>query len=190
MTIHLIHGIHTQGEAPIQGLIPYLPGYDVRYPDYGWISGIETRLVNSIIVGSLKPYVADGDIIIAHSNGCAIAYELMRMGAALAGAIFINAALEQNITRFKWVSWIDVYFNAGDQITEVAKIAAEIGVTDLQWGDMGHAGYVGTDPKITNIDCGRTSGMPVVSGHSDFFTPEHLASWGPYLAARIKAHFA
>jgi hypothetical protein len=186
--IHLIHGVHNSGTAcPIEGLVPYLTGYDVKYPDYGWIAGVETRLVNPIIVGSLKPYINDGDILIGHSNGCAIAYELMRMGANVS-AVFINAALEQDIVRFKWVPWIDVYFNSGDEATELAKIAEEIGIVDLHWGEMGHSGYAGTDPKITNIDCGRTLPLPVVSGHSDFFTPEHLAVWGPYLANRLRTN--
>jgi hypothetical protein len=44
--------------------------------------------------------------------------------AARSGGIFINAALEQNILRRPWVPWIDVYFNAGDEITEAAQLGA------------------------------------------------------------------
>lgn len=186
--IHIIHGIHTEGVSPIEGLIPFLKDMDVRYPDYGWIYGVETRLFNPVIVGALMPYVAKDDVIIAHSNGCAIAYDMMRRGDGMAGAIFINAALEQNITRPAYVSWIDVYFNQGDEITEVAKLGAKFGITDPVWGEMGHAGYSGSDNAITNIDCGNISGMPIVNGHSDFFTPGNLAKWGPYLAARLRAH--
>lgn len=186
--IHLIHGIHTQGVSPVQGLIPYLKAadFDVRYPDYGWIAGVETRIANPIICGSLLPYIAPDDILIGHSNGCAIAYSLMRLGAKVAGAVFINGALEQSITRL--APWIDVYFNPGDDITQAAKIGAAIGLTDKIWGQLGHAGYSGTDPKITNINCGTARGMPLVSGHSDFFTPAKLAAWAPFLIDRIRAH--
>jgi hypothetical protein len=174
------------GATPIEGLLPYLVPYSVAYPDYGWIAGVETRIVNPIIVGTLKPYIGPEDVLICHSNGCAIAYDLMNRGLKMAGAIFINGALKQNILRPAGVPWIDVYFNSGDDITEAAKIGAQLGITDLAWGEMGHAGYVGVDPKITNINCGNTPGMPVVSGHSDFFTK--LVEWGSFLATRLKIH--
>jgi hypothetical protein len=184
--IHLLHGIHVTGVTPIEGLIPYLVPRAVAYPDYGWVAGVETRISNPIVVGTLKPYIGPDDILICHSNGCAIAYDLMNRGVKMAGAIFINAALEQNIMRPIGVGWIDVYFNQGDDITEAAKLGAELGITDLVWGEMGHAGYAGTDPKIINYNCGATLGLPVVSGHSDFFTK--LPQWGPFLVQKLQAH--
>jgi hypothetical protein len=186
MTIHLIHGIHTEGASPVEGLIPFLSPLSVKYPDYGYILGIETRVVNPIIVGALRAYIEPGDIIIGHSNGCAVAYDLMRAGAPITGMVFVNAAVEQQIVRNAPVKWIDVYYNPGDEITEAAKLGEELGVTDPVWGEMGHAGYKGTDPGIVNFNCGGTAGMPVVSGHSDFFTPSKLAKWGLFLADRIK----
>jgi len=190
--IHLIHGIHTEGTSLVEGLIPFLSKWEVKYPDYGYILGLETRLVNPIIVGALMPYIGPKDIIIGHSNGCAIAYDLMRQGVVVAGAIFINAALEQKITRPAGCPWIRVYFNPGDQITEAAQIAQRLGIVDPVWGEMGHGGYEGSDPLITNVDCGATPLLPKVSGHSDFFAPHtNLPSWGVYLAsdlgARIRA---
>jgi hypothetical protein len=190
MVIHLIHGIHTQGDTPVEGLITYMKDFETRYPDYGFILGVETRIVNPIIVGSLLPYIAPEDIVIGHSNGCAIAYDLMNRGVEMAGAVFINAALEQDIIRPKTIPWIDIYYNQGDEITEAAKLGAKLGVTDIVWGEMGHAGYLGNDPEITSYNCGATGGMPIVSGHSDFFTPTKLASWGPFVYAKIQAHLS
>jgi hypothetical protein len=188
VNVHLIHGIHSQGQSPIEALIDFLGGFNVRYPDYGWILGIETKFFNPVIVGTLLPYIEVGDILIGHSNGCAIIYDLMAEATCpQVNAVFINAALEQSIQR-RMASWIDVYFNSGDEITEAAKIGAELGLTDAVWGEMGHAGYNGTDTAITNINCGSTKDMPVVSGHSDFFTPSKLSYWGPFLANRIREH--
>ena len=187
--VHLVHGIHNaQGKSSTLGLIPYLKaaGFEVRFPDYGWIAGLETRIANPIICGSLLPYIQPNDLIVGHSNGCAIAYDLMRRGAKVAGAIFINGALEQSISAL--APWTDVYFNSGDDITEAAKIGAAIGLTEKIWGEMGHAGYDGKDPSIVNINCGATLGLPAVSGHSDFFTPAKLAAWAPFLIGRIRAH--
>lgn len=189
--IHLIHGIHTGGPSPVQGLVPYLrlAGFDVRYPDYGYVLGIETRLGNPMIVGSILPYVGPDDILIGHSNGCAIAYDILQKGAKVAGAIFINAALEQSIKPL--APWTDVYFNPGDDITEAARIASMVGIADPVWGEMGHAGYNGKDPSITNVNCGSTPGLPVVCGHSDFFTPSKLPPWASFLIDRIlKTHAA
>lgn len=189
MIYHLVHGIHDTGQTPIEGLIPYLPkGAQIAYPDYGFILGLETRIVNPIITGTLKPYVSAADIMIGHSNGCAVIYDLMHCGVAMAGAVFINAALEQSIIRPATVGWIDVYFNSGDTVTEAAQIGALLGIDDPVWGEMGHAGYSGADAQIQNIDCQKTPGLPVIDGHSDFFTPGHLAGWGPYLAQRLAGH--
>lgn len=185
--IHLIHGIHTQGESPVQGLIPFLtPSAAVKYPDYGYILGVETRIINPVIVGTLLAYIEPGDILIGHSNGAAVAYDLMRAGAPISGMVLINAAVEQTIVRQAPCKWIDVYFNPGDKITEAAKLGQELGVVDAVWGEMGHAGYKGSDPAITNFNCGGTPDMPTVDGHSDFFTPAKLAKWGVWLADRVK----
>lgn len=191
-TVHLIHGIRNTAESPVKGLIPYLQsaGFQVKYPDYGYEYELETRFVNPMLVGALLPYIGPGDICVCHSNGCALAYELMKRGAPFAGAVFIDGALEQDIARIYPVEWIDVYFNSGDDITEVAKLGAELGVTDKIWGPLGHAGYVGADPEIQNVNCGLTKGLPVVSGHSDFFTPAKLSAWAPYLIDSIQAHAA
>ncbi len=183
----LLHGIHTAGPGPIAGLKPYLTGCEIIDPDYGYILGVETKRVNPIIVGCLMPFIVAGDLMICHSNGCAIAYELMKLGCPIAGAVFINAALIQSIIRPPQVKWIDVYFNPDDTVTEAAKLGAELGITDTVWGEMGHAGYSGSDPEIKSFNCEMTAGMPAVRGHSDFFTPGNLASWGPFLTKRLLA---
>jgi hypothetical protein len=191
VTVHVIHGIHTEGASVVEGLIPYLAEWPVKYPDYGYILGIETRWVNPLICGSLMPYIAPEDIIIGHSNGCAIAYDLMRQGVKVRGAIFINAALESNIIRPAGCPWIHVYSNRGDQITEAAQIAARLGITDPVWGEMGHLGYTGTDPMIPNTYCDKQPPLPVVAGHSDFFAPHtNLPAWGAFLAKDLKARLA
>lgn len=190
MKVHLVHGIHTPtGDPEVRELVPYLraAGFDVRFPDYGWIAALETRIVNPLMERVLLPYLETGDVLIGHSNGAAIAYDLMNLGAPVIGAVFINAALQPSITRPAHVKWIDVYFNAGDEITEAAQIAERLHLVDLVWGEMGHRGYEGTDSAITGINCGASAGMPVVSGHSDIFALAKIAEWGPFIVKRIAA---
>ena len=187
MQSHLLHGIHTPtGDPTVERLIPFLTGV-VRYPDYGYILGVETRLANPIITGVLSPYIEDGDILVGHSNGGALSYELARNTGKRVGLVLINAALNQYVPIPPNVTFVHVYFNAGDDITEVARIAAALAISpvDVVWGEMGHAGYEGIDKRVVNFDCGKLAGLPVISGHSDIFTPDHVAQWGPYIAARI-----
>ena len=187
--IHLLHGIHSEGQATlVEQFLPLLSEFEVSYPDYGWILGAETRFVNPAIVGTLRPYIHSGDVLLCHSNGCTIAYELMQRGAPVAGAIFINAALERAIELPPQVGWLDVYYNAGDQITEAAQWGARFGLDDPAWGEMGHAGYQGADPRIHNIDGGATDGLPVLAGHSDLGSPAKFALWGPFVLSSLRKH--
>lgn len=171
----------------MENLIPYLvaAGLQVTYIDYGYILGLETKLANPLVWRTMLPFVEPGSILVGHSNGAAICYDLMNAGARVKGCVFINGALDPRITRAVDVSFIDVLYNPGDTITEVAEIASVLGITDPSWGMMGHIGYWGTDPNIHSINCGATPNMPVVSGHSDFFEPHNIARWGPYEAQRI-----
>jgi hypothetical protein len=155
------------------------------YPDYGYELAIEVKTINPMIVGSLLPYVQPGDIGIGHSNGCAILYDLLSLGAPFSKLVFINGALETNFLLPPYLKSMDVYFNPGDGITEAAAIAQRLGLVDPNWGELGHLGYTGKDPRVTNFNCGSTVDMPVVSGHSDLFTPAKLLKWGPFLADRL-----
>jgi hypothetical protein len=189
--IHLIHGIRTDPISVVENLIPYLAKVGtVSYPDYGYLLELETSIVNPMIVGALLPYVHAGDVIVGHSNGAAIAYELMNRGAPVAGLILINGALTPRITRAVGTKWVDVYYNPGDTITVAAQLAEQLHIVDPNWGELGHSGYQGTDAAIGSINCGATAGEPVVCGHSDFFTPAKVAAWGPYLTGRLTAHLA
>jgi hypothetical protein len=192
MKIHLVHGIHNAGlGVACYRLLPFLQGLGlpVAYPDYGFILGLESQRINPAVVGSILPYVEPGDIMVGHSNGCAIISELAARGAPMAGMVFINGALKDNITIPPQIQWAEVFFNNGDDITELAKIAATVYLVDQSWGEMGHHGYAGADPRVTgNWDCGKMPGMPSVDGHSEIFDPTNLAAWGPFIADRIKAH--
>ena len=192
MRIHVIHGIHTtQGSAAVQELAPYLeqPVYTVAHPNYGYILAAETRRMNPAVVSMLAPYIEGGDVLVGHSNGCAIIYAmldtLINAGKTPRGLVLINGALDRKITLPDDIEWCDVYFNAGDTITEVAKIAAWLGTAPRAWGEMGHAGYAGADPRIKNFDCGNTPGMPKVAGHSALFEPANLPAWGKFIGERI-----
>lgn len=190
MRIHVLHGIHTAYNDPVvKALLPYLQG-DVRYPDYGFILACETKRINPAVVGTLAPYVEPDDVMVGHSNGCAIIYDLLEQGVKMAGLVLINGALRQDITLQPCVKFCHVYFNDGDNITQLARDAERLAISpvDRNWGEMGHAGYVGEDPRVTNINCGITApdALPMVVGHSDIFTPGKIDKWGVYINQRLQ----
>lgn len=177
------------GTSWLLRLVPYFQaaGFECRVPDYGLITALETRIVNPLIERTMRPYIEPGDVFIGHSNGCAIGYDLMTGGAGFRAAAFINAALERNI-KVPAGTWLDVYFNEGDRATEAAAVAEALGWVSPVWGEMGHSGYDGDAPLVSNVDCGHPSNpfLPL-SGHSDMGTPAKLAQWGPYVLSMIKA---
>jgi pimeloyl-ACP methyl ester carboxylesterase len=187
MKVVLIPGIHTEAVSCVERLIPFLTqaGFTTIFDDYGFILGLETKLANPLVWRSVLPFIEPETVIVGHSNGAAIGYDLMNAGAKVKGCVFINGALDPRITRAVGVDFIDVYYNPGDEITEVAELAERLDITDPIWGQMGHAGYWGSDPLITSINCGATPGMPVVDGHSAFFEPDNIKAWGPFLAQRL-----
>lgn len=186
--IHLLHGIHTAGaEGPVEALAQYL-SLPYVYPDYGFILALETRRINPAVIGALLPYIGKDDILVGHSNGCAIAFQIAQK-TPVQGLVLLNGALKDGLPIPAAVKFVQVYFNGGDDITEVAQFEADLPASPVDpiWGMMGHAGYKGTDSRVRNFDCGATSGLPRCWGHSDIGTPEHMAQWGPFINGRISA---
>lgn len=191
MRVHLVHGIRTAvGCTTVAALRSFFEaaGARVFYPDYGYELGLETKIVNPFIVNTLCAYIEPGDIWVGHSNGCALGYEVMKAAAPLAGAVFINAALERDIIIPAQIKWLDVLSNEGDTVVEAAVAAEKLGLVDAHYGDMGRFGYRGTDPRAANIYCSTTAGLPQVFGHSDLFTEANLAAWAPAIIKMVMAH--
>ena len=176
------------GKSGLLTMIPYLvaQGFDVRVPDYGLITALETRIVNPLIFRSIRPFVEPGDVFIGHSNGCAIGYDLVQDGAPFAGLVLIDAALE-NLISLPAGMWANVYYNKGDDATLAAQVAADFGIVDPVWGEMGHSGYMGSNPLITSTDMGDTVGFPRICGHSDVFAVANYDLWNPSIIEHVLA---
>src|SRR5208282_1489437 len=152
--IRAFHGIHTaSGQSAMTALFPYL-GEPVAWHDYGWIAALESRRINPVVAGSVRPCISPDDVLIGHSNGCAIIYELIQGGSWPRGVVFINGALRPDFILPKSVKWAHVYWNAGDDYVLLATVGAAEGLVDPSWGDLGHTGYTGADPRVTNYNCG------------------------------------
>jgi len=184
MRCHVVHGIlDPLGKAGILKLVPLLQaaGFECLVPDYGFITAVEAKLINPSLVGTIRPYVLPGDLWIAHSNGCAIGYHLLAAGAPFGGMLLINPALQPNLS-FPTGLRVIVCSNKGDDATVLAQAGAQAGLLDPVWGEMGHTGYIGSNPDVQNLFADRCPPLPLVDGHGDIFTDAKFAgAWGPRL---------
>lgn len=190
MRIHLIHGIHSNGVGNTGKLAPYFraAGFDVFARRYGWAfasPAILPGLVNwqnERRAKRLAETIADGDAIVCHSNGAAVAYCIQADHRELSALILINPALDRD-TDFHNVERVLCLHNEGD---DVVGLSAALPLN--HWGMMGKTGYSGSLANVVNVNCAEPpDGLPKLWGHSALFEPaENLRAWGPALAREMK----
>lgn len=167
MTIYLVHGWWTRGESMDRlGLSLRSRGYRVRYLRYGKVFW-RWRLIQRIF-DALTGFLAhhsdwqDGDVIVAHSNGCNIAHKAMRLGLAPSQCVFLSPALDECIHTDDYspdVGKVHVWYTRRDFAVWLARF-----VLNSDWGAMGRYGYRGSDPRFCNHDWTH-----IISGHSGWF---------------------
>lgn len=177
-TVHIIHGIHVTEPAQSVGRLRFyfeLLGYPVVVHDYGHIFAFQARCKNKDISKKIGKSVKPGDIVVGHSNGCAIIHRMAKDGVQFRGAVLINAALDRDAQIENGCEWVHVYHNKGDGWVALSRL-----LFWHPWGAMGRDGYKGNDKRVTNFDC-----YPDVDGHSDIFTK--LDRWGKIIASNVLA---
>lgn len=103
MRVHLIHGIHSNGAGLTGQLAPYFrdAGFDTFVRRYGYAfasPAILPGLVdwqNQRRAARLVDEIEDGDAIVCHSNGAAVAYYIQADHRELSALILINPALDR-----------------------------------------------------------------------------------------------
>lgn len=184
--IHLIHGIHpSQPGGTISKLIPHLGNNMFMMHSYGSAYAVTARFLNPGRAKKIAEFVASDDIIIGHSNGCAIAH-LIQKKRPVYGLVLINPALDSD-AKFDRVNWVHVYHNWGDEAVPLSNI-----LFAHPWGDMGQRGYTGADSRVTNFDgCDKSEiVLPCLDGHSDFFEPGKIESWSNFMLRNIENAYA
>lgn len=190
MRIHLIHGIHSSHGGNTSRLAPYFraAGFGVMVRSYGWALALTSGLtdwLNTRRAARLAETIKDGDAIVCHSNGAAVAWHIQAEHRTLSALILVNPALDRE-TEFNNVGQVLCVHNAGDAVVGWAELAPF-----SHWGSMGRDGYAGTAANVTNLDAAVPPGdLPKLWGHSALFEAEALAQWGPALAGRMRAMIA
>lgn len=186
MRVHLIHGIHaSRPGGNTSRLAPYLreAGFDVMVRRYGFdlaiFSGL-TDWLNQRRAKKLAANIADGDAIICHSNGAAVAWYIQAEHRELSALILINPALDRDAD-FHNVERALCLHNAGDDVVSWSSL-----VPFSSWGAMGRDGYAGTLANVVNADgANPPRGLPKLWGHSALFDDYCLPHWGPALAREL-----
>lgn len=164
-TVHIIHGIHTsEGDISTPAyLIPSLErhGYDVIVHEYGYVLGVFTRFQNPGHARKISSKIKDGDIVIAHSNGCYITWLMLRdYGIKPSGIVMLQPALDHDIVFEKGDYWINIFWNEHDKAVWFAKFLP----FHHPFGDMGREGYTLDDSRVINFNTLKICGL---GGHSE-----------------------
>lgn len=187
MRVHLIHGIHSSHGGNTSRLAPFFrrAGFETMVRSYGWALALTTGLtdwLNKRRAKRLAEVIKDGDAIVCHSNGAAVAYHIQAEHRMLSALILVNPALDCD-TEFDNVDRVLVVHNAGDTVVGWSELAPF-----SHWGSMGRDGYTGKSGNVINLDAGNPliAGLPALDGHNALFADDALPEWGPFLASWMR----
>lgn len=178
MTTWLLHGFNvTDGGAGSVGrFAPHIHG-DVRLHSYGWAGLFSLACANRRAVASLLRVVRPGDSIVAHSNGCLIAWQLAELlGDRLAGVVCVNPALRRDTV---WRVPVLCLANSTDWVVHLGRAWGRLfpvdGVAAQGWGAAGRYGF---NRGATNWDTAAEWWKVPTRGHSGVFKRDAAPYWG------------
>jgi len=185
----LVHGFNVWdgGRASVGRLRPFFAEYGVPYLmiNYGHFGLLDSRFKNDKIAKIIADAITNADrpvLLVGHSNGCCIIYRAAtRYASIIDRAVFINPALRSDINLSNTsIKSTDIWHSPSDK---PVRWAEKLPFADARpWGDMGADGADFTNDSITNFNKERNFAVSS-SEHSDVFTSEKLAYFGPLIAA-------
>ena len=192
--VHLVHGFNVSdgGKGSVGKLKDFFlaEGYFTNMVDYGWIGLGGVSYKNPSVSKKLMMVVNDGDIGVGHSNGCAILHDAACRGAKFKTLVFINPALDVDLTVPLGVERIHVWHSPSDvPVRAWHKLEQTLPFIqkwlDHPWGEMGAKGYMGDDPRYINFnketDFERSS-----DGHSDMFDWDKICYFGREIVKKLR----
>jgi hypothetical protein len=189
MATHLIHGFNVWdgGRGSILRLSQWLT--EPRSYDYGWVFLLRLRWVNDRTVEEMLPTIAPGDVLVAHSNGCLIAWRLVMAGAPVSAVVCIQPALRRDT---RWPDTLPVLclHNPHDWAVALGRVWGRlVSVANPWrerhgWGAAGRHGFTSGQPMVVNWD--TSDGYPPAEGHSAVFDEPALYRFGPAIARWIE----
>ena len=180
---YLVHGFNVSdgGEKTTDTLRPYAEqaGYRVVEFDYRHAGLLSVRLCDKKLAMAFSNLAEPGSIAIGHSNGCAIVHLAAQYGAQFDQVVYINPALNRDAELAPQVRAAHVWHSPSDKPVRLARW-----LPNHVWGKMGATGYTGEDERYINYNKEHDYGM-ISRTHSDVFSPEILAFYGPRIFAAL-----
>jgi len=145
--IYLIHGFNVKdGGASTTGSLREgleVAGHTVKELQYGWMGRVRVRLCNGSVGRVLADMAEDDSYLVAHSNGCAIAYlaALHAPPNTFKKVFLINPALDAKL-EIPNVNKVHVLYAQSDPWTRLARY-----IPFSRWGRQGQVGFTG-DAKL------------------------------------------
>lgn len=184
MAEHFIHGFNVWdgGKGSVGKLARHFP--DPVVHDYGWTFLLRLRFVNDRTVEKILPCIKPGDTLVAHSNGCLIAWQLVMAGAPVAAVICIQPALRRDT---RWPEDLPVLccYNPSDYVVELGRmwsrfVSVANPLRDRHgWGAAGRSGFTRGQPCVVNWNT-ETPPCPATD-HSGMFESPARQYWAPKL---------
>lgn len=181
MTCWLIHGFNVSdgGKGSVGRLEPHIP--DSKLLSYGWTGLILLPRVNKRARKKLLKVIKPGDSIVAHSNGCLIAWEIAGL-IPLSHVVCINPALRRDTV---WPEELPVLclYNSTDWVVQLGRIWGRLFSFDgIRFNSWGAAGRYGFDNLVNgnNWDTSQDYWLRPVKGHSGLFGS--AAYWGHWIS--------
>ena len=176
-----IHGINTDGDDDIFEMADLLGSkrtdleiYKFRYGPIGVNEARDLKFLQETSFRLIEE-IGDGAILIAHSNGCRIAIEAMRLGMDAKMVILFAPAVEEWLAlpgKGRGCQSMIVVHNPRDR----AILAGEY-LLYHPFGAMGRDGYQGpSDKRIKNFEA-LPLNTPGKFKHSGYFTGDDLVIW-------------
>lgn len=187
MTTWVVHGFNVSdgGRGSVGRLLPYLP--NARMIDYGWSGLVGLPCANARAVRQILSVIRPGDSIVAHSNGCLIAWQVAQI-VPLASVVCINPALRRDT---EWPDGLPVLclYNSTDWVVQLGRAWGRLtdwdGIRAAGWGAAGRYGFTSGQPLVKCWDTAATYWKFPVSGHSGIFKFPHY--WGRRIGRWIEA---
>lgn len=180
-----VHGWNSPGR--------YMHGYDefaarrgfvIFNFEYGWILFATARnrgIVHRILDFVLWYHDLTGQrtVMIGHSHGCKLAWEIARKTELVIGLALNNAALDEDVAFPPHVRFVHNWYTPGDLAVRIGGL-----IPGHSWGRLGARPYAGPSPQVRDFNKGADFPDHVSRGHSDTYSDHRLRRF--YLPRQIE----
>lgn len=186
MKVITINGINTHGQSSTDLMLGRLNtmGWDTHDFNYKHTNVLTARWNRKKAAKKLLNEMEPGDCAVAHSFGCAVLFEALRMGAEFKTIFLFSPAMSHAVT-MPYHSCKDAYvvYHPGDKAIKMgAKLVFHV------FGKMGIIGYGGPmDRRVVNVSIPGDESLDPHK-HSDYFRGVLLDYWSSWVDGRLAKH--